>query len=197
MMLSNHLVLCCPCLLLPSIFLSIRIFSNESAFLIRWPKHWSVSFSISPSRGHSGLNSFRIALFDLLVVQWTLKSLPQLHTSKALILRGSAFFIVHLSRPYMTTGKTISFTIGPLSAKQCLCFLRCYLGFPGGASGKNPPDNVGDIRDVSSIPASGWSPGGGHSNPLQYSCLETPMDRLKSMGSQRVRHDKWLSTHLC
>ena len=197
MMLSNHPILCCPCLLLPSIFLNIRIFSNESAFLIRWPKHCRVSFSISPSREHSGLNSFRIDLFDLLVVQWTLKSLPQLHNSKALILGGSAFFIVHLSHPYMTTGKTISFTIGPLSAKRCLCFLRCCLGFPGGASGKNPPDNVGDIRDVSSIPGSGWSPGGGHSNPFQYSCLETPMDRLQSMGSQRVRHDKWLSTHLC
>ena len=109
MMLSNHLILCCPCLLLPLIFLSIRIFSNESAFLIRWPKHWSVSFSISPSREHSGLNSFRIDWFDLLVVQWTLKSLPQLHNSKALILWGSTFFIVHLPYPYMTTEKNHSF----------------------------------------------------------------------------------------
>ena len=99
---SNHLILCRP-LLLPSIFPSIRVFSNESALHIRWPKYWSFSFSISPSDEYSGLISFRMDWFDLLAIQGTLKSLLQHHSSKASILRGSAFFIVQLSHPYMTT----------------------------------------------------------------------------------------------
>ena len=99
----------CP-LLLPSIFPSIRVFSNESALCIRWPKDWSFSFSISPSNEYSGLLSFRIEWFDLLAVQGTLKSLLQYHSSKALILQHSAFFTVQLSHPYMTTGKTIAMT---------------------------------------------------------------------------------------
>ena len=107
---SNHLILCCPLLLLPSIFPSIRVFSNESALHIRWPKCWSFSFSISPSSEYSGLISFRIHWFDLLAVQGTLKSLLQHHNSKASILRHSAFFVVQLSHPYMTTGKTIVLT---------------------------------------------------------------------------------------
>ena len=107
---SNHLILCCPLLLLPSIFLSIRVFSNESALLIRWPKYWSFSFSISPSKEHPGLISFRMDWLDLLAVQGTLKSLLQHHSSKASILQHSAFFIVQLSHPYMTTGKTIALT---------------------------------------------------------------------------------------
>ena len=107
---SNHLILCCPLLLSPSIFPSIRIFSNESVLHIRWPKYWSFSFNISPSNEHSGLISFRMDLLDLLVVQGTLKSLLQHHSSKAPILRCSAFFIVQLSQPYMTTGKTIALT---------------------------------------------------------------------------------------
>ena len=107
---SNHLVLCYPLLLLPSIFPSIRVFSSESALYIRWPKDWSFSFIISPSNGYSGLISFRIDWFDLLAVQGTLKSLLQHHNSKASILRHSAFFIVQLSHPYMTTGKTIALT---------------------------------------------------------------------------------------
>ena len=106
---SNHLILCCP-LLLPSIFLSIRVFSNESAFRIRWPKYWSFSFNISPSNKHPGLISFRMDWLDLLAVQGTLKSLLQHHSSKASIPRCSAFFIVQLSHPYMTTGKTIALT---------------------------------------------------------------------------------------
>ena len=106
---SNHLILCCP-LLTPSIFPSIRIFSNESVRHIRWPEYWSVSFSINPSNEYSGLISFRIDSFDLLSVQGTLKSFLQHHSSKASILRCSAFFIVQLSRPYMTTGKTIALT---------------------------------------------------------------------------------------
>ena len=109
-MLSNHLILCCPLLLLPSIFLSIRVFSNEPALRIRWPKYWSFIFSISPSNEHSGLISFRIDWFYFLAVQRTFKSLLQHHSSKASILWHSAFFIVQLSHPYMTTGKTIALT---------------------------------------------------------------------------------------
>ena len=107
---SNHLILCCPLLLLPSIFPSIRVFSNESVLHIKQPKYWSFSFSISPSNEYSGLTSFRIDWLDLLAVQGTLKSLLQYHSSKASILRRSAFFIVQLSHPYMTTGKTIALT---------------------------------------------------------------------------------------
>ena len=107
---SNHLILCHPLLLLPSIFPSIRVFSNESAFCIRWPKCWSFSLNISPSNEHPGLISFRMDWLDLLAVQGTLKSLLQHHSSKASILQHSAFFIVQISHPYMTTGKTIALT---------------------------------------------------------------------------------------
>ena len=107
---SNHLILCHPLLLLPSIFPSIRVFSNESALLIRWPKYWSFSFSISPSNEYSGLISFRMDWFDLLAVQGTLKSLLQNHSSRASILWFSTFFMVQLSHPHMTTGKTIALT---------------------------------------------------------------------------------------
>ena len=105
---SNHLILCCPRLLPPSIFTSIRVFSSESVLHIRWPKYWSFSFSISPSNEYSGLISFRMDWMDLLAVQGTLKTLLQHHSSKALILQCSAFFIVQLSHPYVTTGKTIA-----------------------------------------------------------------------------------------
>ena len=114
---SSHLILCQPLLLLPSIFPSIRVFSSESTLHIRWPKYWSFSFSISPSNEHRGLISFRMDWLDLLAVQGTHKSLLQHHSSKASILRPSAFFIVQLSHPYMTTGKTIALTHGPLLAK--------------------------------------------------------------------------------
>ena len=107
---SNHLILCHPLLLPLSIFPSIRVFSNESALPIRWPNYWSFSFIISPSNEYSGLISFRIDWFDLLTVQGTLKSLLQHHSSKASIFRHSAFFMVQLSHPYMTTGKTIALT---------------------------------------------------------------------------------------
>ena len=114
MMPSNHLILCpfprYPLLLPPSIFPSIRVFSNESVLHIRWPKYWSFSFNISPCNEYSGLISFRIDEFDLLAVQGTLKSLLQYHSSKASIPQHSAFFIVQLSHPYMTTGKTIALT---------------------------------------------------------------------------------------
>ena len=107
---SNHLILCHPFLFLPSIFPSIRVFSNESALHMRWPKYWSFSFNISPSNEHQGLISFRMEWLDLLAVQGTLKSLLQHHSSKASILRSPAFYIVQLSHPYMTTGKTIALT---------------------------------------------------------------------------------------
>ena len=107
---SNHLIICRPLLLLPSIFPSIRVFSNESALRIWWPKYWSFSFNISSSNEYSGLISFRMDWLDLLAVQGTLKSLLQHHSSKPSILQCSAFFIVELSHPYMTTGKTIALT---------------------------------------------------------------------------------------
>ena len=107
---SSHLILCHPLFLLPSIFPSIRVFSNESALRMRWPKYWSCSFNISPSNEHSGLISFTMDWVDLLAVQGTLKSLLQHHSSKASILQQSAFFTVQFSHPYMTTGKTIALT---------------------------------------------------------------------------------------
>ena len=107
---SSHLILCRPLLLLPSIFPSIRVFSNELALHIRWPNYWSFSFNMRPSNEHPGLVSFRMDWLDLLAVQGTLKSLPQHHSLKASILQRSAFFIVQLSHPYMTTGKTIALT---------------------------------------------------------------------------------------
>ena len=107
---SSHLILCCPLILLPSIFPNIRVFSNESALCIRWTKYWSFSFNTSPSNEHPELISFRIEWLDLLAVQGTLKSLLQHHSSKASILRHSAFFTVQSSHPYMTTGKTIALT---------------------------------------------------------------------------------------
>ena len=110
-MASNHLILCCPLLLPPSIFLSIRVFSDESALCIRWPKYWSFSFSISPSNEYSGLISFRMHWLYLLAVQGTLRSLLQHHSSKASLLQCSAFFIVQLSHLYMTTGKIYKFHI--------------------------------------------------------------------------------------
>ena len=108
---SNHLILCRPLLLLPSIFPSIRVFSNESVLRIRWAKYWRFSFSISPSNEYSGLISLQMDWFDLLVVQGALKSLLQHHSSKASILWHSAFFMVQLSHPYMTTGKTVTWTL--------------------------------------------------------------------------------------
>ena len=121
---SNHLILCHPLLLLPSIFPSIRVFSNESVLCIRWPKCWSFSFSISPSNEYSRLISFKIDWFDLFAVQGTLKSLLQHHSSKASILWCSIFFIVQLSHPYMTTGKTIALTIQNFVGKVMSLFFN-------------------------------------------------------------------------
>ena len=135
---SNHLILCRPLLLLPSIFPSIRVFSNESVLPIRWPKYWSFSFSISPSNEYSGLISFRMDWLDLLAVQGTLKSLPQHHTSKASIVRLSAFYMVQLSYLYMTTGKTIALTtrtfVGKVMSLLFNMLFRLIILFFQGAS---------------------------------------------------------------
>ena len=126
-MASNHVILCHPLLLLPSVFPSIRIFSYESGLCIRWPKYWSFSFSISPSNEYSGLISFRIDWFNLASVQGTLKSLFQHHSSKASNLQCSALFIVQISHPYMTTGKTIAVTRWTFVSKGMSLFLICCL----------------------------------------------------------------------
>ena len=126
---SNHLILCCPLLLLPSIFPSIRIFSNESALRIRWPKYWSFSFNISPSNEHPGLIYFRMDWLDLLAVQGTRKSLLQHHSSKASVLRRSAFFMVQLSHPYVTTGKTIALTRWTFVGKVMSLFFNMLCRF--------------------------------------------------------------------
>ena len=126
---SNHLILRHPLLLLPSIFPSIRVFSNESALCIRWPKDWSFSFNISPSNEHTGLISFRMDWLDLLAVQGTLKSLLHHHSSKASILRCSAYFIIQLSHPYMTTGKTIALTRRNFVDKVMSLLVNMLLGW--------------------------------------------------------------------
>ena len=146
---SNHLILCHTLPLLPSIFPNIRVFSNESALHIRWPKYWSFSFSISPSTEHPELVSFRMGWLDILAVQGTLKTLPQHHSSKASILLHSAFFIVQLSHPYMTTGKTIALTRWTLVDKVMSLLFNLL---------------------------SRLVIGEGNGTPLQYSCLENPMD---------------------
>jgi len=129
---SNHLILYCPLLFPPSIFPSIRVFSNESVLHIRWPKYWSFNFSISPSNENSGLISFRMDWLDLLAVQGTLKSLLQHHSSKTSTLQCSAFFIVQLSHPHTTTGKTVALTDRPLWAKSLLLNMlsRLVIAFP-------------------------------------------------------------------
>ena len=147
---SSHLILCCPLLLLPLIPLSIRVFSNESTLHMRWPKYWSFSFSISPSKEHPGLISFRMVWLDLLAVQGTLKSLLQHHRSKASILRRSAFFTDQLSHPYMTTGKTMALTRRTFVGKVIPLFFNML------------------PRLVIGV---------GNGTPLQYSCLENPIDR--------------------
>ena len=133
---SNHLILCHPLLLLPSIFPSIRVFSNESALCIRWPNYWSFSFNIRPSNEHPGLISFRMDWLDLLEVQGTLKSLLQHHSSKASILQRLVFFIVQLSHPYMTTGKTIALTRRTFVGKavSLLFNIHSYIYFKNGYS---------------------------------------------------------------
>ena len=126
---SNHLILCCPLLLLPSIFPKIRVFSKESVLCTRWPKYWSFGFSTSPSNEYSGLIFFRIDQFDLLAVQETLKSLLQYHSSKASVFWRSAFFMVQPSHPYMTPGKTIALTIWTFGGKVMSLLFNSLSGF--------------------------------------------------------------------
>ena len=157
---SNHLVLCCPLLLPPSIFPSIRVFFIDSALHVRWPKYWSFSFSISPSNEHSRLISFRLDWLDLLAVQGTLKGLLQHYSSKASILHCSAFFIVQLSDPYVTIGKTIALTRQTFVGKvMSLLF------------------NMLSRLVITFLPRIQKDTGEGNGNPLQYSCLENPVDR--------------------
>ena len=168
---SNHLILCHPLLFSPSIFPSIRVFSKESVLRIRWPRYWSFCFSVSPSNEYSGLISFRMDWFDLLAVQGTLKSLLQHHSSKASVLRCSAFFIVQLSHPYITSGKTIALTRWTFVGKVMSLLLNMLsrLGFPCGSAGKESTCNAGDLG---SIPGLWRSPGEGKGYPLRYSGLE-------------------------
>ena len=126
---SSHLIFCHPLFLLRPILPSIRVFSNESTLCMRWPKYWSFSFSIIPSKEHPGLIFFRMDCLDLLAIQGTLKSLLQHHSSKASILRHSAFFTVQLSHPHMTTGKTIALARRTFVGKVTFCFSICYLGW--------------------------------------------------------------------
>ena len=145
----HHLILCCPLLLLPSIFPSIKVFSNESVLPIRWPNYWSFSFNISPSNEYSGLISFRMDWLDLLAVQGTLKSLLQHQSSKASLLQRSSFFTVQFSHPYLTTENTIALTIWTFVGKVVALFFNTL-------SRHNFEE--------------------GNGAPLQYSCLENPMD---------------------
>ena len=190
---SNHLILCYPLLLLPSIFPSIRDFSNESALRIRWPKYWSFSFNISSSGEYSGPVSFRMDWLDLLAVQGTLKSLLQHHCSKASILLHSAFFIVQLSQSFMTIGKNIAVTRWTFAGKvmsllfnmlsrlvitflpRSKCLLISWL--------QSPCAVTLEPQTIKSATVSTVSPsicheviGEGNGNPLHYSCLENPMD---------------------
>ena len=130
---SSHLILCRPLLLLPPVPPNIRVFSSESTLRMRWPKYWSFSFSIIPSNEHPGLISFRMVWLDILVVQGTRKSLLHHHSSKASILRCSAFFTVQLSHPYMTTGKTIALTAAAKSLQLCLTLCNSRDGCPPGS----------------------------------------------------------------
>ena len=154
---SNHLILCCPLFFLPPIFPSIRVFSNESALRIRWPKYWSFSLSISPSNECSGLISFRIDWFDL-AVQGTLKSLLQHHSSKASILQCSAFFMVYLSHPYMTAEKTIEFFVGKVMS---LLF------------------NMLSTFVIAFLPRSAWTPAVKAQSSNHWTIREFPASKLK------------------
>ena len=147
---SSHLILCRPLLLLPPIPPSIRVFSNESTLLMRWPKYWSFSLSISPSNKHPGLISFRMDWLDLLAVQGTLKSLLQHHSSKASILRHSAFFTVQLSHPYMTTGKTIALTRRTLAGKVMSLLFNLLSRLGTSEATACPPSPIAD--DPSALP---------------------------------------------
>ena len=198
---SNHLILYCHLLLLPSIFPSIRVFSNESVLHVRWPKYWSFSFSISPSNEYSGLISCRMDWLTLLAVQETLKSLLQHHSSKASILLCSAFFIVQLSHPYMTTGKTIAWTIWTFVDKvtsllfNMLSRLVIWASLVAQRLKHLPGMQETWVRSLGQEDSleKEMAP---HSSTLAWRIpwREEP-GRLQSMGSQRVRHDWATSLH--
>ena len=204
---SNHLILCHPLLLLPSIFPSIRVFSNKSALRIRCPKYWSFRFSISPSNEYSGLISFRMDWLDLLAVHGTLKSLLQHHSSKASIIPRSAFFIVQLSQPYVTTGKTIALTrrtfVGKVMSLLLNMLSRLIIAFLSRSkhlliSWLQSPSNLShgpqpcliqwnykrkatqDRQIMVESSDKMWSTGEGNGKPFQYSYLENPMNSMKS-----------------
>ena len=198
---SSHLILCHP-LLLPPIPPSIRVFSNESTLCMRWPKYWRFSLSMSTSNEHLGLISFRMDWLDLLAVQGTLKSLLQHHTSKASILRHSAFFTVQLLHPYMTNGKTIALTrrtsVGKVTSLLFNMLSRLVIGESNGtplqySCLESPMDGESDTTERLHFHFSLSCIGEGNGNPLQCSCLENPRDGgamgLPSMGSHRVRHN--------
>ena len=166
---SNYPIICHPLPLLPSIFPSIRVFSNESSLCLRQPKYWS--FNISSSNEYIGLVSFRIDWFNFLTVQGTLKSLLQQHRSKASVFWHSVFFMVQLSHPHMITGKTIALTVQTFVSKVMSQLFNTLSMF---VTGKESACNAGD---PGSIPRSGRPPGEGHDNSLQYSCPENSMDR--------------------
>ena len=207
---SNHLILCLPRLFLPSIFPSIRVFSNEPVLCLRWPKYWSFSFNISPSSEYSGPISFRMDLLDLLAVQGTLKSPLQQHNSKASILQCSAFFIVQLSHPYMTTGKTTALTRWTFAGKvmslllnmlsrlliaflpRSKCLLTSWLQW----FWRSPTQNK-VLLIYSSLKSATEKAMAPHSNTLAWKIpwTEEP-GRLQSTGSRRVRHDWAISLSL-
>ena len=179
---SSHLILCCPLLLLPSIFLSIRVFSNESALCIRWPKYWSFSFSICPPSEYSGLIYFRIDWFDLLAVQGTLKSLLQHHSSKASILQHSAFFMVQLWKNRSLTKWTF---VRKVMSLLCNTLSR-FVGFPGVSVDKESACNAGDPCSIS---GSGRSPGEGISHPLWWSRVSQVAQIVKNLPAMQ---DTWV-----
>ena len=166
---SSHLIRSRPLLLLPSIFPSIRVFSNESALHVRWPKYWSFSFNISPSNEHPGLISFRMDYLDLLAVQGTLKSLLQHHSSKASIPRLSAFLIRQLSCPYMTTGQTIALTRWTFADKVISLLFNMLSRLVTAFLPQSKRLLISWLQSPSA--------GEGNGTLLQYSCLENPMDR--------------------
>ena len=187
-MLSNHLILCLPLFLLPSVFPSIRVLSHQSALHIRWPKYWHLSFSISPSNEYSGLISFRVDWFDLLAVQRTLKSFLQYHSSKASVLRCSAFFKVQFSHLYMTTRKTKKQDLKSYSLQNenhshrklikmitwitALCnSMKLWAVLCRATHDRQVMVESSDYT---------WSTGEGNGKPLQCSCLENPMNSMKS-----------------
>ena len=185
---SNHLILCRPLLLLPSIFPSIRVFYNESALHIRWPKSWSFSFSISPSKEYSGLISFRIDWFDLLVVQGILKSLLQHHRSKASTLQCSTFFIVQLSHPYVTTGRTIALARWTFVGKSMSLLFNMLSRFIITLLPRSKGLLISSPHYLASIITNSW---GLSCGPVVESALQMHRSRIQSLVWDLRSHMLW------